>query len=148
MDHLLAAVGNGALSCTFAVGTARTAVYASTAATSRSLVQLAKCGTWGEHLGNTDSRRKCLDFPAFCIPGASPNKPWSRQAGPLRLARQVQFRNCSRVPPQNDQRSKNHWPASYLCLVGDEVRACRALKPHSPTPISTATRPRFGPSKR
>lgn len=66
VDHLLAAVGNGSLSCSFACGTARSAVYSCTNAKQnlpRSLAILAKCGSWGEWPNNTVSfRQQCLEL--------------------------------------------------------------------------------------
>ena len=119
MDHLLAAVGNGALSCTFAVGTARTAVNASTAVAQRSLVQLAKCGAWGEHPGNMDPlTSKMFGLPGFLRSGSVVEQTLVQASRAVRRGRQVQIRNCSKAFPKRPEILKSL--AGQLCLVGVE----------------------------
>jgi hypothetical protein len=52
VDELLAAVGAGTTSCANACSIARAHVYGATHSVAKSVVQLAKCGTWGVHLQN------------------------------------------------------------------------------------------------
>ena len=54
VDELLCSVGAGTSSCATACATARAAVYGASSSIPKSIVQVAKCGTWGEQAKNVD----------------------------------------------------------------------------------------------
>jgi hypothetical protein len=54
IDELLCAVGAGTCSCANACAIARSCVYGATDSVAKSVVQIAKCGTWGENLQNVE----------------------------------------------------------------------------------------------